>query len=274
MSEELPTFNPHADEMLEASKAQAERDLSIGILPPEQFEQQWVPEVESSFRNAPFNKFSSLLRDQVEHDKNLAYELRHMDESVLIDSLHRAGVISDQLVESGLLQTRFEPNRPRSANSLYQVGGLMHILLGDAAGGLHDIDTLHDAGLAGADQDTKVVSISQRYQGKPDIKYGLPVDEDKDGDIDRVDLKVAKGKTQFPENWTTDDVLLSIIAISELPPEPQKPGSQSQANFHTGVYNGIKVCVITNSAGEIVTGYPADQVTPYQEYSQSYPIAA
>lgn len=261
---ETVVINPIADEILEAQKAIAWQDVSLGHMSPEDYESQWVPDIESSFHETFFSHLSEELQKEAQSNIQFAYELRHLPENALIKSLHARGVISDSLAESGLLETRFAPNRPRTPNSPYQVGGLMHVLLGDANGGLHDVDTLYDAGLAGVGHDTKVVRISEKYAGKPDIRYGQPVDVDNDGEIDRVDLKVAKGKTQFPEDWTTDEVLLAIIDVSERPAEPQDPKRPSEFTYHFGDFNGVQIRVVKDGEGKIVTAHPLSQAEPFQ----------
>jgi len=215
------------------------------------------------------NKFSDFQKDiddlELSDDGLPAYELRRMPIGVFIDLLHRTGVISTELFESGQLQSRFAPDQMVVRNGEeHLAGGLRHILLGDIVGGGHDVDTLEDVGIAGPGTDTIYIDPTDKgarrravtgatLEQRPDIRFGTGVDSDGDGQSDHVRLSFRHATSQFPENWTTDQVLTAVISASEESPR----GMQNNGNFlRTGVIDGVPIIVITNPDGLIVTGYP------------------
>jgi hypothetical protein len=155
-----------------------------------------------------------------------AYELRRMPIEVFVGVLVDSGVMSQSIVDRGLLD-RFSPDRLVISEGVEQyTGAFRHIFLGDVRGGLHDVDTIEDAGLAGAGRDTLRITPTQKGDkirdkvgasvgNNPDLRTGTAIDEDGDGDTDLVRIRTMDAKSQFPEHWSTDKVIETIISAAD-----------------------------------------------------------
>ncbi len=207
-----------------------------------------------------------------EQEKIPAYELRRMPLDVFVGVLVESGVLSQELVDSGIID-RFSPDRLVVSENIEQYrGGFRHIFLGDIGGGLHDIDTLEDAGLAGEGKDTRRLSPTERgdrYRGKtgssitenPDLSTGTAMDLDGDGDTDVVRLRRLDARSQFPEHWTTDQVIHQIVAIADTEGEQLEDNKTTRhVGIITEIIDGreveVKITVLTdNESGLIENSY-------------------
>lgn len=66
----------------------------------------------------------------------------------------------------------------------------------------------------------------------------------------------GKGKTEFPPDWTDDQI---ITAIEKIANDPQSVASSARRGRKVmrGVENGLPISVVVDPAdGSIVTGYP------------------
>lgn len=218
-----------------------------------------------------FNEVSEATHDSYEHHFP-AYELRRMPLGKFVEVLVGSGVLSQDLVGSGILN-RFTPDRLVISENVEQYrGGFRHIFLGDIGGGLHDLDTLEDAGLAGHGTDTRMVEPTSRgdrlrnrigvpFENNPDLRTGTGMDIDNDGDTDLVRLRHLDAKSQFPEHWTTDQVIRAIVAIADTKGEQIQDGrTVKHTSTFLDIINGEEVeftiTVLTDhETGLIETSY-------------------
>ena len=70
----------------------------------------------------------------------------------------------------------------------------------------------------------------------------------------------SRGKSEFPESWTDDDIIGAIEDIANNPDSVKK--GRAGRSVHTGSVNGVDIDVIIESpekGGGIITGYPTNQ---------------
>jgi hypothetical protein len=164
-----------------------------------------------------------------------AYELRRMPIEVFVGVLVDSGVMSQSIIDRGLLD-RFSPDRLVVSEGVEQyTGAFRHIFLGDIRGGLHDVDTIEDAGLAGAGRDTLRTAPTQKgdkirnkvgsgIENNPDLRTGTAIDKDGDGETDLVRIRTMDAKSQFPEHWSTDKVIETIVSTADSAGEEMGDG--------------------------------------------------
>jgi hypothetical protein len=65
----------------------------------------------------------------------------------------------------------------------------------------------------------------------------------------------GRGKSEFPQNWSDQDI---IDAIEDLANDHRAPRSLTRTGgiLLTGERNGVRVTVVIDRAGQIITGYP------------------
>ncbi len=145
-----------------------------------------------------------------------------------------------------------------------QVDGLKHILVGDESGGGHHLPTL--MGLEA--NNVAVASMIQPQESLiRKLSPGQLRKEQKtrqNGTFKALDVRVTDGEgetynklggtTMFPNEWSTKQVVESILQTSQAPGEIIE---DRNATRHIAEINGVNVVVITsNSSGKIITGFP------------------
>jgi hypothetical protein len=66
----------------------------------------------------------------------------------------------------------------------------------------------------------------------------------------------GKGKSEFPQGWTDDEIIDAVEGIANDPASAEKPGRWGRKR-RAGVRSGVLVFVVVDPGiGEIVTGYP------------------
>jgi hypothetical protein len=174
------------------------------------------------------------MTEVVTSERSLARERQAFTNSLL-----EAGAISQEFVDSGALE-QFSLNEQLGRDAL------PHILVGDEYGGAHHLPSILDSGA-----DTQAVATilgskkmrhyrsSQRVRENGVYELRKVVINSKDGESV---TKVA-GSAFFPNEWTTQEVLEAIIAVS------QKDGVHNPDNHaygHEGEINGVRMVVNTD----------------------------
>jgi hypothetical protein len=66
----------------------------------------------------------------------------------------------------------------------------------------------------------------------------------------------GKGKTEFPQNWTDNEIIQAIEEVANDPASAERPQSGGTIK-RAGVRNRVLIVVVVDpSTGEIMTGYP------------------
>lgn len=264
MSESNFTNEAHmneADDRLRMERSLGEFSLSAGFLTPEVYEDEYVPSFESTFgqkiTDSSFNGLSHSLAESIAEEPIHAYELRNLSTANFMNLLHERGVISDALYRSGILETRFSPDEivTDKEGVGHRISGLKHIFLGDVLGGMHDIDTIIDAGIVNEATDTRVIKtdkVKQNGTYRGHVRLGIPIDSDHDSIVEQVDLHEQK-KTQFPEGWTADDVILAAVYAADEGIVIKQIDNGFTEKFLE--INGVQMLVHLTQEGQIATAF-------------------
>lgn len=257
MSENTPAN--FEDDLFCAQQTQAEMLVSYGAVSPEDAEGLTVP-LQERVDLTESGKFMAL-EEELARSPELTAELRKLDNDSFKQLLLDAGVISVGLSESGLLDRFADDDMvTRTVNDREvqtPVSGLKHIFLGDLIGGLHDYDSMEKSGLVGLATDTRPTKLQRRENGTSRANFitKQPIDIDRDGRIDEHIDHNLYTKTQFPEGWTADQVLLAICQVSELPETERAENKDGVFTVHVGETNGVTLRVVMNDE-KIMVGYP------------------
>jgi Bacterial EndoU nuclease len=168
------------------------------------------------------------------------------------------GLISEDFYESGALDL-FELNAKTGYDAL------KHILIGSNRGGLHHLPTNIEIG----NVDTKISSSigsfkltskplskhrsSQKIKDNGVYRAGDIVIETDDGNRH---IKKA-GSNMFPNDWTTQQVLESILLVAKEPGQLVGQEINNPRIIHRGNINDVNIEVITSpDTGNVITAFP------------------
>ena len=71
------------------------------------------------------------------------------------------------------------------------------------------------------------------------------------------------GKSEFPKDWSDDKIIHEISDVATDPRSERRPGRGNRTEVE-GTRNGVKILVILEKDGTIVTGFPLTRVSPFQ----------
>jgi hypothetical protein len=166
-------------------------------------------------------------------------------------------LIPGELYESGALENF-------AIDEATQTDALKHLLTGDENGGAHHLPTLIELGV----ENVSIASMIQPQESlKRQMSPGLLRKEQKikeNGTFKALDIRVSDtngntlrkvgGSTMFPNEWSTQQVIESILQASQVPGEEVEDKNITR---HTSKINGVKIVAVTdNKTGKILTGYP------------------
>jgi hypothetical protein len=66
----------------------------------------------------------------------------------------------------------------------------------------------------------------------------------------------GRGKSEFPQSWSDDDIIDAIESVANDPNADINPAYWFRS-MKSGIRRGLKVSVIISRYGEILTGYPS-----------------
>lgn len=170
-------------------------------------------------------------------------------------SLVEKGLISDEFYRSGALD-RFGSDEATGGDAL------SHILIGDELGGMHHLPTVMELGIQG-----RTVSSLVGDANRPKVSYSKFRREQRVKDSgayralgveiqgpDGTKFSKLEGSSMFPNDWTTEKVLQSIVTVADT---PGKHDPERKSLFHEAEVDGVKVRVVTDEkTGKIITASP------------------
>lgn len=168
----------------------------------------------------------------------------------------------NKLVQKNLLDHEYASS---TVSGKFLPGKLEHILIGDMKGGAHHLPTL-----VAMNENQKTIVASQIYDESKNIprdkqqfsarlKQGIlsngvfRSDVVKIG-VDDIAYKKAGPTRFFPNEWSAQQVIDTIIKVADTP--PKSFDKERKYYTHEAVIDGVKTRVITTSDNRIITAYP------------------
>jgi hypothetical protein len=170
-----------------------------------------------------------------------------------------------KLVDAGLITKEFYASgvaEEFAVDEALHRDALTHMLVGDETGGVHHLPTLIALGV----DNVIVASVIndplnpkkplRRFRREQRIREN-GVFVAKDVQIKGADGSIYKkdgGSAMFPSEWSTQQVLETVLATSQTLGQVDEDRATT---FHAAEINGVKVIAITdNKTGKIITGFP------------------
>lgn len=168
--------------------------------------------------------------------------------SDFVGQLVHNGLISEDLADSGELDVFYIDPKTH-----YDT--LIHILAGDQDGGVHHLPT--------AMVMTDKVSAASQLTGSKNLtapklqrRQAIRQNGTSHPRIVIIDgKKKTLGSALFPNEWSTEDVIRSIITVSRMTPDYHD--LERASYIHNGTLDGVDIQVVTSeSNGKIITAFP------------------
>jgi hypothetical protein len=170
--------------------------------------------------------------------------------AVFVKDLVSHGMISEAIANSGDLDM-FEIDAATRHDSL------IHLLVGDQNGGAHHMRSIFELGMSnvgvasevrpGADAATQA-RLRRQQKARPNGEYKSRV-------ILINGQRKEGGSSMFPEAWTAEEVIQSVVSTAKE--EPSSHDSVRRSYVHKKVVNGVKIRAVTSQeTGKIVTASP------------------
>jgi hypothetical protein len=166
-----------------------------------------------------------------------------------VNQLVACDVISTELEASGALD-RFiiDPQADYDA--------LSHILIGDEQGGAHHLQTIMIMNVPDRMIASQLTGSKTLSDGKLQRRQAVQADGTFHPRQIVIDGKEKMlGSAMFPNEWSTENVIESLLAVSML--APSQHDRERGTFIHEGIVGGVGIRVICDEkTGKIVTGFP------------------
>jgi hypothetical protein len=170
-------------------------------------------------------------------------------------SLAEKGLVSEEFYHSGALD-RF------GSDEATGIDALSHILIGDDEGGAHHLSTIMALDIRGRTIASTLAEEARPHKTQAQLRGEQRVGHNGvfranqvviDG-VNGVAYQKLRGSTMFPNEWSTQQVLESIVAAADSP-GTYNPARESFT--HVSEINGVSIQAITDAkTGKIITACP------------------
>jgi hypothetical protein len=168
-----------------------------------------------------------------------------------------------EMVEKGLLSEEFYTSGAADKFAIdeeTQQDAIRHILIGDMNGGAHHLPTLVEleagrnvtvASMLPRPEPIKNLGLLRYQQGIRDNGTFRAKDV-RIADDDGYVLRKSRGSIMFPNDWTTQHVLESVLRVSSNPAK-----NSGELYRHTATVDDVKITVLTDpETSKIVSAFP------------------